>query len=475
LLAASVEALAQEAPRRVVEGTVFDSLALRPLARAAVQLSRRDTLGGRISSAYTAITDARGRFRFDGVAPGRYVAGFFHESLDSLGLEAPLREVRVADRGPYRVALGIPSARTIITTLCGARAASDTTGIFIGFVRHAKTATVIEDASVLVRWTRLVIGKDRVSLEQPEATAQTRPNGWYALCNVPVGWPIFLTAASGGDSSGVVEALAVARRIMRSDLYVGESERMAPVGQGIAADSLPRDLVLRRGPARLTIAVRTAVGQPVANAQVRIAGTPNAGTTNDVGLVSLGDLPAGSRTLDVRAIGYVPVRQTVHLLVRDSVNHAEVMLTNVQAYLDTIRISAHRVFDRDATGFERRRRTGLGRYIDRVEIDRQRPFRTSDLFRMLPAVYVEPTTFSANVWMRGPFGDRCRPAVFLDGVRFSNEYGDVDVLTVPSQLEAIEVYARAAQAPGMYADMIGGCGSVVLWTRRRWPTPKPER
>lgn len=473
LLGTLTPAQAQGPSRGVVEGTVIDSLSMRPLPGATVQLTRRETSDtSAIHSAYAAITDARGRFRFDSVPSGRYVAGFFHESLDSLGLEAPLREVRVAARGPYRVSLALPSARTIITTLCGQAALSDTTGLLIGFVRHARTTAAVEQASVIIRWTRLVIGKERVSLEQPEVVARTRPNGWYALCNVPVGWPIQLTAASGSDSSGVVETSAVARQVARADLYVGESALVVVTPTRAPADSMPGDSVSRRGPARLTVIVRTAAGQPIPNAQVKVPVSTGAATTNESGIATLVDLPSGSQILDVRAIGYVPARQTVHLLLGDVANQEAVVLTNVQAFLDTIRVSAQRVFSRDVTGFEQRKRTGFGRYIDRAEIDRQRPFRTTDLIRMMPSVYVEPSTFGATVWMRGISGTRCRPAVYLDGVLFAAEFGDIDVLTIPDELEAVEVYTRATQAPGMYADMRGGCGSVLLWSRRYW---KPRR
>src|SRR5919202_810145 len=51
---------------------------------------------------HSADADSAGRFRIEGLAPGRYIIGFFHPLLDSLEIEAPLREVIVAAEGDTR-------------------------------------------------------------------------------------------------------------------------------------------------------------------------------------------------------------------------------------------------------------------------------------------------------------------------------------------------------------------------------------
>lgn len=37
----------------------------------------------------------------------------------------------------------------------------------------------------------------------------------------------------------------------------------------------------------------------------------------------------------------------------------------------------------------------------------------------------------------------------------------------PSSIEAIEVYASAAQMPAMLNRPAKGCGAIMIWTRRR--------
>jgi hypothetical protein len=148
-----------------------------------------------------------------------------------------------------------------------------------------------------------------------------------------------------------------------------------------------------------------------------------------------------------------------------------VALTNVQTFLDTVRVTARRVFSRDVSGFERRQRIGLGRFFDREAIDRKILFRTSDLFQGMPGLTLSQTRFGENLGlMRGIWGGLCRPALFMDGLRFEAE--DIDFLTFPQELEAVEVYVRASEAPAQYTDVRNGCGTILLWTRRYMGTSR---
>src|SRR5512138_941129 len=72
-----------------VSGVVRDSIANSPLADATVQLIASDD-PARFER--TTTSDSLGRFILRDVPLGRYMLGFFHPVLDSLGVEAPLRE-----------------------------------------------------------------------------------------------------------------------------------------------------------------------------------------------------------------------------------------------------------------------------------------------------------------------------------------------------------------------------------------------
>src|SRR5262245_40298927 len=104
LLAVAARLAAAQAP---VSGTVRDSLSRRPIAGAIVQLaaSARDNPLSRSTT-----SDSLGRFNFDDVPVGRYMVGFLHPLLDSLGIEPVVSEVEVVGHRSVRVALATPAA-----------------------------------------------------------------------------------------------------------------------------------------------------------------------------------------------------------------------------------------------------------------------------------------------------------------------------------------------------------------------------
>ena len=67
-----------------LSGVVHDSIAGAPLPGAFVQLVAVDSVD---NFGRTERSDSLGRFAFTQLRAGRYVLGFFHPMLDSLGLE----------------------------------------------------------------------------------------------------------------------------------------------------------------------------------------------------------------------------------------------------------------------------------------------------------------------------------------------------------------------------------------------------
>ena len=74
--------------------------------------------GAVVGRSSSAITDTAGRFTVHDLPPGRYVAGFFHDALDTLGLVAEPVGVDIGEK-EESLNLGTPSPRTIIGTICG--------------------------------------------------------------------------------------------------------------------------------------------------------------------------------------------------------------------------------------------------------------------------------------------------------------------------------------------------------------------
>src|SRR4051812_20071198 len=88
-----------------ITGVVFDSLEMRGLAGATVQIA--DAKGGPWSR--TTTSDAAGGFTFTDVPVGVYLLGFFHPKLDSLALASQILRVDVRTEQPMQARLALPS------------------------------------------------------------------------------------------------------------------------------------------------------------------------------------------------------------------------------------------------------------------------------------------------------------------------------------------------------------------------------
>src|SRR5215207_2189532 len=166
----------------LVRGLVFDSLASLPLVGAGVQLVRDDSA----RQTRMATTDSIGSFAFPDVAPGRYLIGFFHPSVDSLEIDTPVSRVQVSPESrTVIVDLAVPSGERLRTAFCGARARGDSSGALVGWLRDADSDAPIADGRIVLTWSELVMDTRGLRLEQRRSPAKARANGFYVACDLP--------------------------------------------------------------------------------------------------------------------------------------------------------------------------------------------------------------------------------------------------------------------------------------------------
>ncbi|MBA3672969.1 MAG: carboxypeptidase regulatory-like domain-containing protein, partial [Gemmatimonadaceae bacterium] len=470
-------------PGATVTGTVHDSLAHAPLGGATVQLVAADSLA---RFARTAIADSLGNFTLDGVPAGNYTLGFFHPMLDSLGIASPLRQLAVDGEHAMSANLAIPSPARLRAAICGGtRVAAPSSGnrygsgpdsgaVVVGVVRDARDGSPIAGASVAGDWLELSFGPAGVQRHAPHLVARTGDNGWFAICNVPRSGTMFLTATRGADSTDQIELQIPAEGYARRELYLGASRTVettvasAPAAATDSAkgrDSLPPAVrKVRLGDGRLSGTVMAAAGgKPLVGAQVGISGGPQA-RTNDRGEWTISEAPVGTRTLEVRAVGYYPERRRVDVVA--GAPPIRLTLSTLKAVLDTVRVTANRpVFDRDSRGFEERRRAGMGRFLSASDIARRDPFFTSDLFTMMSGVRLDRRQMDAKILVRGMADSLCAAEIFLNGAHIPGlTADDIDSFAKPSDVHGIEVYA-GTMVPVQYQVALGGCGAIVIWTK----------
>jgi hypothetical protein len=114
--------------------------------------------------------------------------------------------------------------------------------------------------------------------------------------------------------------------------------------------------------------------------------------------------------------------------------------------------------------YERSQRKLGGTFIMREDIDARNPFKVTDLLKTVGSLTVV-SEMLVNMRCNGA------PPVYLDGRRISGGGGGAAAYEVvnsidPSTLEGVEVYAGPATLPAQYAAFTGGCGAILLWSRR---------
>jgi hypothetical protein len=459
-----VHAPARSHANATVNGVVFDSVAMRGLKSATVQIA--DAAGG--SFAKTTETDANGNFTFADVPNGTYLLGYYHPKLDSLALASQMLRVDVRTDQPVMARMAIPSTATIVRAVCGTKTLKDSTGLLLGYLKGADNSMPRGDGTVNIRWAELSIEKRGVRRVIPTVDASTGKTGQFAVCGVPTALPLLLQASTGAECSGAFEITSPSSGLLYRDVYVAPVTRSA-----VATDSGPA-VQMMRGSGRLRGNVVGANARPISGARVSLWGTGIEVASDAEGRFSLSGLPAGTHMVEVRAVGFTPATQAVDI-VQGAPGSAEIELANLAFALDTVRVTAQReriyTNARDAA-FERRLKYSTGHVIDEAQIEKRQPIVLTDLLRSVPGVLVVPGKRSGyDVFMRGGLAvlgnGYCRPDVWVDGSRITNdELFPFDMMVSVHDVRAVEVYARGGIVPPDLAST-SGCGVIGIWTGAR--------
>lgn len=427
--------LALAAQQGTVAGSVFDSVAMRPLANASVQVVARSAPEGAM---HTAVTGADGRFELQ-LQPGRYLAVFESSTLDSLGVMAePVAfEVRAGERAVAHMA--VPTPRRIVVTLCGRT--DEEIGVVTGFLRDSRTGNPVVTGKVEALWHELIIRKGGLRYEEVGGEAHVRSDGWFALCGVAPDGEAFITASRDADHTSEVLLRIPAHGLVRRDLFIGGTTTLR--GRVITDD----------GPAR--------------GAEVRSSGRDRPAITDSIGRFVIAMTPAGTQTVEARMLGYFPDRRVMELSA-DGETTVEFRLTKLKTLMDTIQVVAQRIYASRLTGFrERRAQGGGGTFLDETVIKASRAKDLYGVLERVPGIRVSDWRGGKRVTMRDAQDD-CVPALYLDRARVGSEVlNDLGKMLPLVEVAAIEVY-RGANVPAEFPGFTG-CGVVVIWTR---PVPR---
>jgi hypothetical protein len=207
-------------------------------------------------------------------------------------------------------------------------------------------------------------------------------------------------------------------------------------------------------------------GAPLTNARVQISDLRRVARTDWIGEARVADVPSGEHRIEVRQLGYEPA--DAPLLVRgDSIGVVFRLLRSAQS-IDTVRINGA-VIPSYLEEFERRRRSGLGRYLTSPQLDSIPTESLADFaarrFTGLRAEWDISHTSVNLSSTRGPtsFTQVCKPQIYIDGYFRDRAEEDLGSLAA-GDVAGVEYYTVAP--PVQYSRSGPGCGTILIWTRR---------
>lgn len=451
--------LADSARRRVrVAGLVYDSLVGAPLAGALVT---------RAGAAEVATTDSAGRFALDSVdaAPGYFV--FSHPALDDAGLADLVVPADLsAAHDSARVTLATPSAASVWGRACGGVPPAPRAAILSGVVRDAATGAPVPDGGVTVAWTSLDTVDHRVVATPRRRTLRADSTGAFRVCGVPTGTELEVQGAAERTTSGWAVVAAGARGLAAVDLLVPPpAAGLAAGGPSVGPAAAPPPVATTS----VTGVVRDSLGVARPGVRVTVDGAPALAAITDAdGAFRFAQVPAGTQTFVVRAVGYAPLAVSVGLRTTGS-EPVEITLRRITR-LATVAVSG-RAGSNSAflTELARRRRLGIGTIVDSTLI-RQAPEMHS-LLRRIPGAVVSMVG-PAVLGLVTTTG--CPIAVAVDDrVTTWEEVADLST----DHVLAVEVYRRTTQVPARFQGLLvqaavlnrsGNpvpCGLALVWTR----------
>ena len=449
-----------------VAGTVYDSLRTgAPLADATVVLIER--------SRY-ATTDARGRFRMDSVPDGHYTIGFMHPVLDSLDLQSPVVAIDVSGGRPTLVALATPGPAAAYARICPG-VHDPGTGVIIGSVRDADDGSALAEAVVSTEWTEFTFTGGRSAGHRTRAVTRSRRGGGYVLCGAPADVRLDVYTELAGFVAGPTPLSLGDRLIGRADFAISRQDSAAH--SGLPGDSSAVVVAAKPGTASLRGVVLGGDGRPARDVVLEVLGTKRSARTDAVGAFRIDKIPAGTRTIEVRSIGLVPMtfpvdfetnaaRDTTLSLGRQAQRLAPVAVKGSEKPISWM----------ERSGFETRRLQGLGFFLTAEDIARHPTEELTGVLSGARGIHVEYGTSGYPMpYLHGTSGAYCIPNYFLDGVPFrvlsaapgsQAPFSDLSAIARPESIKGIEVYSNPGTMPVQYdLSSSTGCGSIVIWTR----------
>src|SRR2546425_651457 len=201
--------------------------------------------------------------------------------------------------------------------------------------------------------------------------------------------------------------------------------------------------------------------EPIRRAQVFLAGTAFATTTDSVGQFAFTDLDAGVFMIEIRAVGFAPGTWRAPLKPHQVLTH-HFELERLPYELPEVVVKGKRPLSvRRFADFERRRQSGMGAFLTQERIERANTVSLVDVLATVRGVkQVCISNECVAKMVRSPPG--CYPQYYLDGNESSSYFAR---LTPPQDVKGVEIYRGSSETPGEFQGSNSGCGVIAIWTK----------
>jgi hypothetical protein len=335
--------------------------------------------------------------------------------------------------------------------------------VILGLVREAATQVPLGFVDV-----RLIPASQE--LEGLVHVAESRTNGSFEFCSVPVGrytvqgW----FEGVGGDLTQVSVGPGGETSLVLNLTLEGESDQ----------------------PGSLSGQVKDAeTGDPIQGVAVELLAPRRRGVTDEEGRFAFFAIPPDTVVLVAKHLGYQDANGPVVIGGAQAVT-VQVAMATRPIEMDPIVVTAtRREFVYALPGMEeleRRMASGFGEFIVQEQIRDRDPMRVTDLLQGTSVIVMNN---GQAIYMQRSL---CAPVVYIDDVRITHGSGSSSLkralgeagtvadskedegsfaaqavdLIHPNQIQAIEIYEGPASTPGQYIDSRSRCGVILIWTRR---------
>ncbi len=230
---------------------------------------------------------------------------------------------------------------------------------------------------------------------------------------------------------------------------------------------VPARAIAQEGVLRGTVTDTT--GRPLAGVEVLSVNGKRSTRTDRNGRFALARLPFGQQLIMARYPGYQPADRAINMLDAN-VPELSFRLRRIVQLIDTVRIVSHDgCAAYDFTGFECRRRAGVGQFRGLEEIGALRPHFWADMFEGMPGfrnVQVPDPILGMDWDVESTTGWRCLEAGWNGRERTANLEN-----VRPADIVAIEHYDVYEKVPAAYKRLAWPnsqprpCALVIYWTK----------